>query len=337
MPIRTSLLAAVAALSLALPAAASAAGTTVAVIGDTPYGAPQVANFPNDIQAINADPSVSRVIHLGDIKNGSSQCTDAYFAQIRASFDTFADPVVYTPGDNEWTDCHRSNNGSYDPLERLAAVRSEFFPNPGWTLGANPVPVRSQGGTTVENVLWSAGGVEWGTVHVVGSNNSLLPWTGNTEPTASQLAEYQGRLKADLRWIDQIFSSANDAEAAGVVVGIQADMWSDEATDGFDQIVRRLAQRAHAFHKPVLLLAGDSHQWKVDHPLTPGDAGYDKYEFPVDAPNLTRVIVQGSTNCPLTYLRLHVDPLTHKVFSGENVLLPLDPMCDATAPFPGGF
>ena len=39
---------------------------------------------------------------------------------IRADFDRFADPLVYTPGDNEWTDCHRANNGGYNPLERLA-------------------------------------------------------------------------------------------------------------------------------------------------------------------------------------------------------------------------
>lgn len=36
-------------------------------------------------------------------------------------------------------------------------------------------------------------------------------------------------------------------------------------------------------------------------------------------------------------MRLRVDPATPKVFSGENVLLPLNPACDAIAPFPGGF
>jgi len=38
-------------------------------------------------------------------------------------------------GDNEWTDCHRPNNGGYNPLERLAKVRATFFPSPGRTLG----------------------------------------------------------------------------------------------------------------------------------------------------------------------------------------------------------
>lgn len=55
-------------------------------------------------------------------------------------------PLVYTPGDNEWTDCHRVNNGAYDPLDRLAAVRKTFFPRPGFTLGP-PMRVDSQAGT----------------------------------------------------------------------------------------------------------------------------------------------------------------------------------------------
>src|SRR5919106_2978853 len=74
---------------------------TYAVIGDTPYGQPQVDNFPNDVAEINADPDVRLVVHLGDIKNGSSLCDTTYYQQIRADFDQFQDPLVYTPGDNE--------------------------------------------------------------------------------------------------------------------------------------------------------------------------------------------------------------------------------------------
>ena len=90
---------------------------------------------------INADRDVRLVAHLGDIKSGSTECSDAYFAQIRGQFDRFVDPLVYTPGDNEWTDCHRVNNGAYDPLERLAAIRDVFFDDPGRTLGERAIGV----------------------------------------------------------------------------------------------------------------------------------------------------------------------------------------------------
>jgi hypothetical protein len=100
-----------------------------------PYGDAQIAQFPAVVDQINADPEVRLVTHLGDIKSGSSLCTNDYFAQIRAQFDRFRDPLVYTSGDNEWTDCHRPTNGSYDPAEGHRA--------PSWPadadVGADPL------------------------------------------------------------------------------------------------------------------------------------------------------------------------------------------------------
>jgi hypothetical protein len=87
------------------------------------------------LSTINADTDVALVDHLGDIKSGSSMCTDEYFSMIKSQFDRFRDPLVYTVGDNEWTDCHRANNGAYNPLERLDKIRQIFFPHPGLTLG----------------------------------------------------------------------------------------------------------------------------------------------------------------------------------------------------------
>lgn len=80
---------------------------TFVVIGDIPYGDARIAQFPKVIDQINADPAVQFVDHLGDIKSGSSECADGYFQMIKADFDRFVDPLVYTPGGDEWTDCHR--------------------------------------------------------------------------------------------------------------------------------------------------------------------------------------------------------------------------------------
>jgi hypothetical protein len=119
-----------------------------------PYGQPQIDNFPNDVAEINADPDVRLVVHLGDIKNGPSLRDTAYFQQIRAGFDQFEDPLVYTPGDNEWTDCHRPSNGGYTPTERLDTLRQVFFDRPGWSLGQHPRGLRAQHPAHVENVPW---------------------------------------------------------------------------------------------------------------------------------------------------------------------------------------
>ena len=53
---------------------------TIAVIGDVPYGTDQEAAFGSLITAINDDPKVRDVVHVGDIKSGSVECTDARFA-----------------------------------------------------------------------------------------------------------------------------------------------------------------------------------------------------------------------------------------------------------------
>jgi hypothetical protein len=93
---------------------------------------------------INRDPDVRLVLHAGDAKGGSERCDDSLFAQRAGFYDAFEDPFVLTPGDNEWTDCHRAAAGSYLPTERLARMREVFFPEPGRSGGKRELRVRTQ-------------------------------------------------------------------------------------------------------------------------------------------------------------------------------------------------
>jgi hypothetical protein len=317
------------------PAWMSTAKTPVdlAIIGDTPYGAVQIQDFPTLLAEIAADTRISEVVHLGDIKNGSSRCDDSYFAQIFAGFSTLDIPLVYTPGDNEWTDCHRANNGAYDPLERLAALRQVFFPVPGLALGGGFKQVLSQSSIAgfekfVENQIWYEAGVAFGAVHVVGSNDSKPPWyTDDTTGTkvddpARRDAERAERNLATLAWLDKLFAIAGEQSAAGVVILMQADMFdafsvaNNIPLDSFDNIVQRIATLAQAFGKPVLLLEGDSHVFVQDTPIATGNP---LHGVTISVPNLTRIVVQGSTTTPKTeWLRLHVDPAAPAVFSWER-------------------
>ena len=198
-------------------AAASANGgdnghTTYAVIGDFPYGPVKRAELPLLVDKINADPAVERVLHLGDIKAGtSSDCSDAYFADIRAQFDRFDAPFVYTPGDNEWTDCHVAfkNNGLYTPTERLVAVRNVFFPVVGKTLGVHAATVTSQADVDpanaqyVENVMWTHANVVFASLNITGSNNDKADWgtplPANASSFPSQAQEQATRAPGDQR------------------------------------------------------------------------------------------------------------------------------------------
>jgi len=291
-------------------------GLALAVIGDTPYGSEQVAGFRRDIEAINADPDVTRVIHLGDIQEGPSRCTDRYLTRIRRDFDAFEDPLIYTPGDNEWTDCHRADKGGFVPTERLSKLRSVFFDRPGRSLGSNPAKVTAQRRPFVENVRWTQARTVFATIHVPGSNNDLAPWSEAAAPGPDQTKEYRSRLRADLEWLDQAFDAASAQRAAGVVVAMQADMWppsvADVETSGYDAIIAKLATRARAFGRPVLVLHGDSHVYNSDRPLL---------DATQSVPNLTRLVVQGGDSSPRQWLRLNVAPATPEVFTWDNVRL----------------
>jgi hypothetical protein len=306
---RAGAMAAVLACSVVAVAANSASAKsegdrfTFAVIGDIPYGDAQIAAFPGRIDQLNADPDVQLIDHLGDIKSGSSLCTDAYFASIKAQFDRVQDPLVYTPGDNEWTDCHRPNNGSYNPLERLAAVRSTFFRQPGRTLGQRSVAVDSQAADGYpENVSYTRGDVAFAAVHIVGSNDSLAPWTGQTSPTPEQSAEVLGRTSAAIQLVRDTFRQAKDDKDRAVVLLTQADMFDPTVTApayadwyGFEPIVKAIAQESSAFDGPVFLFNGDSHVYNQDHPLAAGSTWLSLYHLATPVPNLTRVTVEGST------------------------------------------
>jgi hypothetical protein len=288
------------------PADQSAKPLTVAVIGDVPYGAAQEAAVGDLVAAVNDDPKVRVAVHLGDIKSGSTTCTDDRFAAVADVFATFEDPLVYTPGDNEWTDCHRLNNGSYDPLERLSAIRELFFADPGATLGRHPKRVDYQP-ALVENVRWIESRVAFATLHVVGSDNGLAPWTGNAAPTAAQAAEVQARVAATLEWIDATFDVAEAEGLDGVVLMMQADTWDPAPTAGQQAVVDRVAARTAAFDGQVLLLQGDSHTYLADNPT--------------GLANFRRVVVHGET-LPFEYLRLTIDPRGPDLFGWTRVMVP---------------
>ncbi|MES9536611.1 metallophosphoesterase [Actinomadura sp. NPDC000600] len=309
-------MAAAAAIGLVVPGTAEAQAdrgrpVTFALIGDTPYGDAQRAAFPALVSDVNGDRRIRFVLHAGDVKNGSSTCDDARFADLAGLFGTFQAPFVLTPGDNEWTDCHRTAAGGYLPTERLDKVRKVFYPVAGRTLGRRPMGVSSQATDPRhrayrENVMFSRGQVVFSTLHVVGSENDLEPWAdlpGGDLP-APRLAEFEARKAAALDWIDTTFAKASRTHAPGVLLMMQAE---PTASPGFTEIRERIVQRSRAYGKPVLLVHGDEHHYEVE----PAYAG---------VPNLTRLETFGATASQ--WLRVTADRNDPKVFTWEPQTVP---------------
>jgi hypothetical protein len=326
--------------------------TTLAVYGDWPYSIQLLNEAPLLIQSINSDPDVSLVIHVGDIHSGSMPCTGAgldpppplyapnWNIGIFNLFQQFEDPFVYTPGDNEWTDCHKKKEGngvvgSGAPLNELAAVRNLFFANPGLTLGQLPKKVESQAehfnkhfptdSQFVENVMWEDSQVVFVTLNVPGSNNDGLTWTAPFTDEAARTGEAAERTAADLRWLERAFEEASEDHARGVVVAIQADMWDPTALvaggdglNGYTSLVQEFADLSVRFRRPVLLLNGDSHVFEVDQPLADPNSATGLIHGTQAVPNLTRLTVEGSTAAD-EWLKLTIDPRSKDVFSWERV------------------
>jgi hypothetical protein len=302
---------------------------TLAVWGDAPYGVNQADTsqfvmMPAFISSINADPKVERVIHVGDIHSGKQVCSDAYNRSIFAQWTAFQDPLVFTPGDNEWADCHKTAEGATDPLTNLALVRSTFFPQPGQTLGMQRARVLSQGqffdphhpadSNYVENVIWAQSNVLFVTVNIPGgSNNDMDPWFGAPSASPAQQQEVADRTGADLRWLDAAFALARAGHADAVAIVDQADMWDLDGQTaahlvGYEPFVRSVASHTSAFRRPVLMFNGDSHIYKSDNPLSASDP-LNSLHPGYDVRNFHRVVVHGST-LPLEWLRLTIRPGT---------------------------
>ena len=276
---------------------------TVIAYGDVPYGEPAEVYPPFEalIGAIDArEPRLA--IHVGDTKSGGTPCSDEILAEQLAYLGDVEAPVLYTPGDNEWTDCHREAAGGFEPLERLAHIRRTYFADPGTSFGAEPMEVVSQGGETPENVRVRVGDVLFVTAHVVGSNNNF-----QTRDRAA-VDEFMARDAASTAWLEESFREAGDA--AAVVVAIHADMFGGDfdaegdswaGHSGFAGFGAALKARAAAFDRPVLLIYGDSHVFAQSRP------------FPVEAPNLMALQVPGAE--AMHAVEIDVDPESAGVFA----------------------
>ena len=244
--------------------------------GDTPYSGDEARAVVDLVEQMN-DADLDLAIFVGDIFGGT--CENSGYTAAVDLFNSLRGPVVYVPGDNEWTDCHPTRK---DPLERLAHIRRTMFATDR-TFGRKPMTVEQQRPDYPENGRWRMGPALFVSVHVVGTNNNhiadpdadeeLTP-RGPDERRAAE-AEYLARDEANRAWLHQSFEVATRDGTPAVVVAIHADPGftipaGDRArrrVDGFDHFLAALAEEAKAYGRPVLLLHGDSHRFVHDQPL----------------------------------------------------------------------
>nr|WP_315427014.1 hypothetical protein [uncultured Albidiferax sp.] len=326
----------VAALSL-VSCAATGPGTNPSAFsfglwGDMPYKkAGDDSKLPAVLKSINQS-DIAFSLYDGDIKDGSSQCTDGIYTDALTMFNSMAKPVVYVPGDNEWTDCHRLNNGGFDTLERLAHLRRVMYPSLD-SLGQTRMPLEHQGKLGekyVENTRFSHGGVVFVGLNMPGSNNNLVinakDCTAKSARNAAQCdaanAEYLERDSANVAWLAASFAQAKAQKARGIVLVVQADPGFDlpETEDidestapgyaGYRNFMDAVVKQTEHYAGQVLFVHGDTHFFKFDKPL---------YSPTKMLANLTRLETFGSPS--LHWVRVTVDTASDNVFTVQPVVV----------------
>ena len=314
------------------------------ILGDIPYTKVQEQEYRRVLEALNRT-DLAFVVHIGDFEQDarrydpalhSMPCVDENFKTILDSFQSSKHPFIFTPGDNDWTDCHFLQAPKIDPLEALAKIRSMFFPE-GRSLGQRTIPVMSQASDSRhakfrENLRWSMGGVTFATLHIVGSNDNL-------GRTLDMDAEHAERKAANIAWLKQTIAQAKADGSLGLVLLTQANLifekhWSGDrlrlfltyagvgpssspVPTGHDDYVKALAEEMESYDKPTVILHGDSHIFRIDKPLISAKTGRS-FE------NFTRVETFGAPDSH--WVRVIVNPADPQLFTfkpeivSENVV-----------------
>lgn len=269
-----------------------------ALIGDMPYADEAITNaYPNLIRDINRRRLVF-VVHDGDIKSGAAPCTDEVFGERLADFQSFAHPLFFIFGDNEWQDCGSNKTNRFDPMERLGKLR-EMFATGDTSLGKRKLKLVRQNAAYPENIRWTYRGILFAGFNIPGAANNF------GKP------EFASRNAANCAWLQDIFAVAKKENHRGIMLIIQANPHFELASTnqvrrGFNEWLNLLERETVAFGKPVVLVHGDTHYFRIDKPLVSRRSKRRVEHF-------TRVETFG--NPDVHWLRARVNPRDPNLFS----------------------
>lgn len=268
--------------------------------GDLPYSEEQDISFQRFLEQSERE-DFAFLMHVGDIKSQSMPCTDEAFGHICDLFRAYPKPVVYTPGDNEWTDCHGTGS---DPVERLTMLREMFFLDSS-TLRLDQLQSvhqsrHQQFSEFVENYRFLKSGVLFVVTHVVGSGNN------RRVDNADAMQEFERRNTANIAFLAESFAAARTANAVGVAVVIHGNPGFEEGGEaGFTDFLAAVQGFLSEYRNPVICIHGDTHYYRIDKP----------FRRPTGKVwlNFTRMEVFGAPN--VAGVDVTVDPKDSELFS----------------------
>jgi hypothetical protein len=234
--------------------------------GDLPYNAEQDVKYRQLLKQSEKE-DFDFLLHVGDFKWGQAPCDDQSFEAIRDLFQAYPKTVLFTPGDNDWTDCHRAGQ---DPIEQLARLRKLFFEDRQvlrlHQLGAQHQSQNTDYAEYIENYRFVKAGVHFIVVHIVGSLNNSPQAAEGVE--IGSLVEFQERSRANLAFLLESFEKARSDNAEGVALIIHANPdFENGRKPGYAEFQSVLSDFLNNYSKPVLCIHGDTHYFRIDKPL----------------------------------------------------------------------
>jgi hypothetical protein len=312
---------------------------TIGLFGDMPYGALGRSQYPNLLADINQS-HVAFSVFDGDLQaGGDGPCNDSLYTTSLANFNKLQRPLIWVPGDNDWTDCWGRYGAAqapyHDPIERLNFER-KLFDSTSQSLGQRTLTLTresSEGGQYAiysENVRWVYGPVVYVGLDVQGSNDNYpYPETdaesgavvtrGDAEIQRERNEEI-ARKAADLHWLDESYAYAKQIGAKGILIDWQADpnfnneqhLSNPHDWDAFPDYVNALRTETMSFPGQVVLVHGDSHYFKMDKPINLPSGGV--------LANFTRVETFGARQTH--WVSATIDPGDPNLFQFEPRIVP---------------
>lgn len=243
---------------------------TIVVVGDMPYSdiEKQMLQGPNgNLYHLINKTQPSMVLHLGDLKSGSVSCTNEILNEQKALLaQLYPNKLMYTPGDNEWTDCDRDSlTYSFDELERLDYLITLMYQTPP-LLTKNLSNIASQP-KNIENKLWINDRLAISTLHLVGTSNGRANINKSNQKQAITRANQRDEM--NFVWLKVIEDQEQKFDA--LIIGFHADIYSksliktgpcDEkkltTCDAFPVYRKAFENLAKRLNKPVLITHGDT-------------------------------------------------------------------------------
>lgn len=203
------------------------------VMGDVPRSEAEDELLQKQITAHNQFSRSEFMLHVGDIKAGSTPCDEAVYAKVAGYLHGLTVPTFIVPGDNEWNDCD-------DPEAAWRYWESYFLRfDKFWH---HRIKVEQQAGRP-ENIAFVQKKVLLVGLNLVGG-------------TVYDQTVWDAMIKDAGDWVEQQFSD-NKNKVYAAVVFAQANL-----KDKHLPFTEKFLSSCTAFEKPVLYLHGDGHKWE---------------------------------------------------------------------------